>query len=71
MARVQINSAALLTLTRPTITAKTAEIAARAGAGFVGDVIQTDRPHGAVRASNKEARERNARENTLLKAVFG
>ncbi|ETJ39752.1 hypothetical protein Q604_UNBC06375G0002, partial [human gut metagenome] len=33
--------------------------------------ILTDRPHGAVRAETYEARLRNARENTLLKAVLG
>ena len=53
------------------IEEKTAEIAARAGKGFVGDVIMTDRPHGAVRAETYKARAKNARENTLLKAVQG
>lgn len=69
--KVQLNADALSALTRDAITDKTAEIAARAGEGFVGDVITTDRPHGAVRADTDAARQRNARENTLLKAVFG
>lgn len=43
----------------------------RAGDGFTGSTIWTDRPHGAVYATNFKARRRNARENTLLKAVQG
>lgn len=69
--RVKLNREALVALTRPMIEEKTAEIAARAGKGFVGDVIITDRPHGAVRAETYKARVKNARENTLLKAVQG
>lgn len=69
--RVKLNMEALAALTRPMIEEKTAEIAARAGKGFVGDVIMTDRPHGAVRAETYKARAKNARENTLLKAVQG
>lgn len=42
----------------------------RAGEGFEGDIIWTDRPHGAVWADTFKARRRNAKENTLLKAVF-
>ncbi|WP_368388696.1 hypothetical protein [Schaalia turicensis] len=69
--RVKLNREALAALTWPMIEKKTAEIAARAGKGFVGDVIMTDRPHGAVRAETYKARAKNARENTLLKAVQG
>lgn len=69
--RVKLNMEALVALTWPMIEEKTAEIAARAGKGFVGDVIMTDRPHGAVRAETYKARAKNARENTLLKAVQG
>lgn len=69
--RVKLNREALVALTWPMIEEKTAEIAARAGKGFVGDVIMTDRPHGAVRAETYKARAKNARENTLLKAVQG
>ncbi|WP_195393511.1 hypothetical protein [Actinomyces urogenitalis] len=69
--KVQLNADALTALTQGVIEQTTAEIAARAGEGFVGDVITTDRPHGAVRADTDAARQRNARENTLLKAVFG
>lgn len=69
--KVKINGDALTALTRGVIEEKTAEIAARAGEGFVGDVILTDRPHGAVRAETYEARLRNARDNVLLKAVLG
>lgn len=42
----------------------------RAGDGFEGDIIWTDRPHGAVWADTFKARRRNAKENTLMKAVF-
>lgn len=42
----------------------------RAGEGFEGDIIWTDRPHGAVWADTFKARRRNAKENILLKAVF-
>lgn len=69
--RVKLNRETLVALTWPMIEEKTAEIAARAGKGFVGDVIITDRPHGAVRAETYKARAKNARENTLLKAVQG
>lgn len=69
--KVKLHKDALAALTRPMIEEKTAEIAARAGKGFVGDVIITDRPHGAVRAETYKARVKNARENTLLKAVQG
>ena len=37
--------------------------------GYTGDVIATDRPHGAVRATDMQARRSNARHNTLLKAL--
>lgn len=37
--------------------------------GYVGDVITTDRPHGAVRAVDRHARRSNAKHNTLLKAL--
>lgn len=47
------------------------DIAERAGEGFEADMIWTDRPHGAVYATTFKARRRNAKENTLLKAVFG
>lgn len=42
----------------------------RAGEGFEGDIIWTDRPHGAVWATTFEARRLNAKENTLMKAAF-
>lgn len=42
----------------------------RAGEGFEGDIIWTDRPHGAVWADTFKARRRNAKENTLMKVVF-
>lgn len=71
MVQVKLNFPALASTAKGAIEDKTASIAARAGRGFVGDVIHTDRPHGAVRAESQEARERNARENILLKAVFG
>ncbi|MGE8691838.1 hypothetical protein [Bifidobacterium bifidum] len=37
--------------------------------GYEGDVIATDRPHGAVRATTRHARRSNAKHNTLLKAL--
>lgn len=46
------------------------DAADRAGEGFEGDIIWTDRPHGAVYATTFKARRQNAKENTLLKAVF-
>jgi hypothetical protein len=42
----------------------------RAGEGFEGDIIWTDRPHGAVYATTFKARRKNSKENTLLKAIF-
>lgn len=69
--KVKLHRDALAALTQGMIESKTQQIAARAGEGFVGDVIITDRPHGAVRAETYKARAKNARENTLLKAVQG
>ena len=37
--------------------------------GYVGDVIRTDRPHGAVRAVTRHAKRSNAKHNTLLKSL--
>ncbi|KFI49745.1 hypothetical protein [Bifidobacterium biavatii] len=37
--------------------------------GYVGDVIKTDRPHGAVRATTRYAKRSNAKHNTLLKSL--
>ena len=42
----------------------------RAGLDFDGDIIWTDRPHGAVWATTFKARLLNAKENTLMKAAF-
>lgn len=69
--KVSLNMQALGKLTQPLIEQTTREIAGRAGEGFVGDVIWTDRPHGAVRAETPKARASNARHNTLLKAMQG
>lgn len=73
--KVKINWDAVARATRPAIEQFTSQITARAGEGFAGDVIQgtgrKPRPHGAVRADTYTARARNARENTLLKAVHG
>ncbi|QPK80817.1 hypothetical protein G7Y41_07085 [Schaalia sp. ZJ405] len=68
-AHVNLNFQALAEMTSDLVEEKTQEVASRAGEGFIGDVVWTDRPHGAVRASTKDAAQRNARENTLLKAV--
>ena len=69
--KVKLNASALTALTLPAIEQLTQEIAARAGEGFVGDVIITDRPHGAVRAETIQAKTKNAYHNTLLKAMNG
>lgn len=45
-------------------------VANRAGLDFDGDIIWTDRPHGAVWATTFAARRLNAKENTLMKAAF-
>lgn len=68
-AKVKLNASPLTALTFPAIEQLTQEITARASEGFVGDVIMTDRPHGAVRVETPAARRLNAKENTLLKAV--
>lgn len=47
-----------------------AAVSNRAGLDFDGDIIWTDRPHGAVWATTFEARLLNAKENTLMKAAF-
>lgn len=69
-AKVRLNMDGLSALTAPVIQAKVEAAAAMAGEGFVGDVIRTDRPHGAVRAATREAAKANARDNRLLKAVL-
>jgi hypothetical protein len=69
--RLELDYEAIARLTEDAIEQKTQEIAARAGDGYAGDVIWTDRPHGAVRATTYEARVDNARNNTLLKAAQG
>lgn len=70
-AYVKLDFPALAGMTRGLVADKTNQIASRAGEGFVGDVMWTDRPHGAVRATTRQAARRNARDNTLLKATFG
>lgn len=70
-ARVKIDYRKVGDMTRPLIEERVHAIAARAGEGFEGSVIQTDRPHGAVYATTFKACRRNARDNTLLKAVQG
>jgi hypothetical protein len=62
---------AITEMSRPMITEKVTQIASRCGPGYVGDVITTDRPHGAVRPTTFEAKRDNAKNNTLLKAVQG
>ncbi|MCD4549678.1 hypothetical protein [Schaalia sp. lx-260] len=69
--KLDINFDELARALEPVIEQKTRDLATRAGEGFVGDVVWTDRPHGLVRTATEHARERNARENTLLKAVHG
>ncbi|RTE47733.1 hypothetical protein [Actinobaculum sp. 352] len=66
---VKLNFPSLASSTSEAVNEATTKIARRAGDGFIGDVIWTDRPHGAVRATTYKARLRNARENTLLKAA--
>lgn len=59
----------LAAITQPLVEDTTNRIAIAAGDGFVGDVIWTDRPHGAVRAETIQAKTKNAYHNTLLKAA--
>ena len=74
VAKVKLDWSAITGMTRGVVQDHVSSIAARAGEGFVGDVIQgggsKPRPHGAVRAETMDAKRRNARENTLLKAVY-
>lgn len=37
--------------------------------GFEGDVITTDRPHGAVWAGDIQSQRSNAKHNTILKSL--
>lgn len=77
--KVKMNSAGALALlnsanVRADIERRTQAVTAAAngmtqGGGFVGDVITTDRPHGAVRAETWRARGSNAKHNTLLKSL--
>ena len=68
--RVQLDTEGMRALTTPAIEAAVEDIALAAGKGFVGDVVQgRTRPHGVVRAATLSARIRNARGNTLLKAM--
>lgn len=69
--KLKLNSTTLTALTLPVIEQLTQEITNRAGEGFVGDVIITDRPHGAIRAETIHAKRKNAKHNTLLKAMHG
>lgn len=69
--KVEIDFEALARMAEDLINQRTAEIASRAGDGYVGDVIWTDRPHGAVRAGTVKASRSNAKHNTLLKAAQG
>lgn len=65
----KMNFKNLAGMTQGVVEKKTSEIAGRCGPGYKGDVIQTDRPHGAVRAQTPQARRENAKNNTLLKAM--
>lgn len=69
--KVELNFHNLAKATEGVVTQYTDAIAGRAGEGYMGDVIWTDRPHGAVRATTYKARVDNAKHNTLLKAVHG
>lgn len=68
--KVDLDFPALAAMTKTLINERTRAIAAQAGDGYLGDVIWTDRPHGAVRAITAKAGRDNARHNTLLKAAF-
>lgn len=68
---VKLNFPNLAATTQGAIEDLTSKITERAGEGYTGDVIWTDRPHGAVRATNYRAKLDNARHNTLLKAAQG
>lgn len=68
--KIQLNNAALRELATPAVVRAGEAIARAAGPGFVFDIKQgKKRPHGVVKAKTFEARRRNRKENTLLKAV--
>lgn len=73
--RVDINYVALSRLLFPAVEKVVEDMAARCNAtleedyGYVGDVIMTDRPHGAVRAVSPHAHASNRVHNTILKNV--
>lgn len=67
--RVELDLKVLGKLVEPTIRKHTARVAAACGEGFEGDVIWTDRPHGAVRAVTPKAKRANRKHNILLKAL--
>lgn len=69
-AKVRLNLDGLSALTQPLVEDEVERIASLVGEGFTGDVVRTDRPHGAVRATTRQAREANARDNRLLKAAL-
>lgn len=68
--KIQLNNTALRELATPAVVRAGEAIARAAGPGFEFDLKQGKRrPHGVVKAKTIEARRRNRKENTLLKAV--
>lgn len=68
--KIQLNNTALRELATPAVVRAGEAIARAAGPGFEFDLTQGKRrPHGVVKAKTFEARRRNRKENTLLKAV--
>lgn len=68
--KVELSNRALRQLATPLIKDLTEQIAAKAGEGFAGDVVQgKTRPHGLVRAIDRKAYVRNMNENVILKAA--
>lgn len=71
---VKINSRGALQLLNSApivedITRRAEQIAAAAGEGFEAEVVHTDRAHANIRATTFEAAARNAKHNTLIKAL--
>ena len=68
--KIELNNAALRELATPAVVRAGEAIARAAGSGFEFALKQGKRrPHGVVKAKTFEARRRNRKENTLLKAV--
>lgn len=68
--KFKLNYEAIAKMSFDVVDETVVAVSNRAGLDFDGDIIWTDRPHGAVWATTFEARLLNAKENTLMKAAF-